>query len=277
VIEILTKEHEIAITRACNIAKLPRTTFYKKPVDWLARDKPIIEALAEIVELERWGFWKCYDRLRLMNYPWNHKRVYRVYCAMKLNMPRKIKKRVPKRERQSMIVLPYLNAVWAIDFMHDALYCGRSIRTFNVLDESNREALGIDVATSIPSIRVTRFLDRLIEIYGVPAALRCDNDPEFIAQQFVDWCKDKGIQILFIQPGKPDQNAFIERFNRTYRNGVLDAYLFDSISEVQQITDDWIKRYNEQRPHDSLGKLPPAMYRQQLLAKEKNSTLEMST
>jgi putative transposase len=128
-----------------------------------------------------------------------------------------------------------------------------------------------------PVSRVTRFLDQLIEIYGVPAALRCDNGPEFIAQQFVDWCKDKGIQILFIQPGKPDQNSFIERFNRTYRNGVLDAYLFDSISEVQQITDDWIKRYNEQRPHDSLGKLPPAMYRQQLLAKGENSTLEMST
>jgi putative transposase len=277
VIEILTKDHEIAVTRACSIANLPRATYYKKPVDWLARDKPIIDALNEIVNLERWGFWKCYDRLRLLNYPWNHKRVYRVYREMKLNMPRKIKKRVPKRERQSMIVVPYLNAVWAIDFMHDALYCGRSIRTFNVLDESNREALGIDVATSIPSIRVTRFLDRLIEIYGVPAAIRCDNGPEFIAQQFADWCKDKSIQILYIQPGKPDQNAFIERFNRTYRDGVLDAYLFDSISDVQQITDDWIKRYNEQRPHDSLGKLPPAMYRQQLLAKEENSTLEMST
>jgi putative transposase len=129
----------------------------------------------------------------------------------------------------------------------------------------------------VPSIRVTRFLDRLIEIYGARAAIRCDNGPEFISQQFADWCKDKGIQILYIQPGKPDQNAFIERFNRTYRNGVLDAYLFDSISDVQQITDDWIKRYNEQRPHDSLRKLPPAMYRQQLLAIQENSTLEMST
>jgi putative transposase len=111
----------------------------------------------------------------------------------------------------------------------------------------------------------------------VPDALRCDNGPEFIAQQFADWCKGKGIEILYIQPGKPDQNAFIERFNRTYRDGVLDAYLFDSVSDVQQITDDWIKRYNEQRPHDSLGKLPPATYRQHLLAKQENSTLEMST
>jgi transposase InsO family protein len=89
---------------------------------------------------------------------------------MKVNMPRKIKKRVPKRERYSMIVVSYINAVWATDFMHDTLYCGRSIRTFNLLDESNREALGIDVAISIPSVRVTRFLDQLIEIYGVPDA-----------------------------------------------------------------------------------------------------------
>ena len=199
-----------------------------------------------------------------------------MYCQMNLNLPRKAQKRLPTRLRQSMIVVPKINAVWAIDFMHDALFGGRAIRTFNVIDEANREALGIDVATSIPSARVTRFLSQMIQVYGKPDAIRCDNGSEFIAEHFTDWCSVRGINVLYIQPGKPDQNAFVERFNRTYRAGVLDIFLFDSISHVQEETDLWLRRYNEERPHDSLGSLPPVTYRQQKLT-VKNSTLELST
>ena len=149
------------------------------------------------------------------------------------------------------------------------------MRTLNVLDEANRGALGIDVATSIPAGRVIRFLEQLIEIHGHPAAIRCDNGPELTSYVFTQWCKDNSITLRFIQPGKPDQNAFIERFNRTYRNEVLDAYIFESIEGIREITDDWLRRYNEIRPHDSLGSLPPARYRDKLLAN--NSTLELST
>ena len=275
-IQILSDGHHLPINRACSIAKLSRAAYYKPKLDWLVRDGPIIEALSRIIAVERWGFWKCYDRLRLLGHRWNHKRVYRVYCQMNLNLPTKAKRRLPTRLRQSMIVVPQINAVWAIDFMHDALYGGRAIRTFNVIDEANREALGIDVATSIPSVRVTSFLSQMIQVYGKPDAIRCDNGPEFIAQHFIDWCANRGINVLYIQPGKPDQNAFIERFNRTYRAGVLNTFLFDSISQVQEETDLWIKRYNEERPHDALGHLPPVTYRQQKLTVE-NSTLEMST
>ncbi len=108
----------------------------------------------------------------------------------------------------------------------------------------------------------------MIEIHGKPAAIRCDNGPELTSYDFTEWCKAKDIELRFIQPGKPDQNAFIERFNRTYREEVLNAYLFDSISEVREITDDWLGRYNEIRPHDALGSLPPARYRERLLAAE---------
>ena len=116
----------------------------------------------------------------------------------------------------------------------------------------------------------------MIDLHGRPSAIRCDNGPELTSQAFTDWCKEQDIDLRFIQPGKPDENAYIERFNRTYREEVLSAYLFDSLAEVRDITADWLERYNEIRPHDALGSLPPARYRERLLA-AKNSTSELST
>lgn len=112
------------------------------------------------------------------------------------------------------------------------------------------------------------FVEQLIELYGRPSAIRCDNGPELTSEAFGAWCKTKDIELRYIQPGKPDQNAYIERFNRTYREEVLNAYLFDSLSQVREITEQWIDQYNEIRPHDALGSLPPARYREQLLAAE---------
>ena len=156
--------------------------------------------------------------------------------------------------------------------MHDTLYGRRSFRTLNVIDDADRFALGIDVATSISAERVTRFLDQLIEIHGKPAAIRCDNGPEFTSARLAQWASDNGVEVRFIQPGKPNQNAYIERFNRTYREEVLDAYLFNTLDEVRAITDDWISVYNEIRPHDALASLPPARYREQMLSIEKSTS-----
>jgi putative transposase len=153
-----------------------------------------------------------------------------------------------------------LNETWALDFMADALYDDRGFRTFNVLDEGNREALAIEVGTSIPSARVIRVLDDLIRLYGRPTRVRVDNGPELTADAFVDWCGAQRIAIGYIQPGKPDQNAFIERFNRSFRDEVLDAYLFDSLEQVREITDAWLEIYNTERPHDSLGQMPSLMF-----------------
>lgn len=273
----MVEEMELPVSRACSAARLSRAAYYRLVVDPTARDGEIIAALNELVAIElRWGFWKCYDRLRQMGHRWNHKRVHRVYCALKLNQKRRGKRRLPKRERQRLAVPSEINVVWALDFMHDALYGGRAFRTLNVIDEAHRGALGIDVATSIPASRVIRYVDQLIEVHGKPAAIRCDNGPELTSQAFADWAKARGIDVRYIQPGKPDQNAFIERFNRSYRNEVLSPHLFESIAEVQEITDDWLRRYNEIRPHDALGRLPPARYREKLLA-AKVSTSDLST
>jgi len=216
--------------------------------------------LAIVEQHGRWGFWKCFDRLRLDGHPWNHKRVRRVYRALRLHLPRRTKRRVPDRLRQPLVAPAALNGVWALDFMHDALYGGRAFRTLNVLDEANREALAIEIGTSIPAARVVRVLEQLLVVYGRPQALRLDNGPEFTADAFTAWCAEHQIELRYIQPGKPDQNAFIERFNRTYRGEVLDAYVFASVTEVQTVTDEWLHGYNERRPHDSLGRIPPMRF-----------------
>jgi putative transposase len=163
----MTMDHDLPIVRACQVARLSRAAYYKPGVDRMARDAEVIVALQAIVaEEQRWGFWKCYDRLRAQGYGWNHKRIWRVYCQLRLNLPRRTRRRVPQRERQPLLVEPRMNAVWALDFMRDTLYSGRVFRTFNVIDEANRGALGIDIAVSIPAARVITFLTQMTDLHG---------------------------------------------------------------------------------------------------------------
>jgi putative transposase len=224
-------------------------------------DAAVIAALTAVVaEHGRWGVWKCFDRLRLQGQPWNHKRVHRVYCALRLNLPRRTKRRVPQRLRQPLAAPATLNQTWALDFMTDVLYDRRRFRAMTLIDEGNREALAIEVGTSIPATRVIRVLDELVAVHGRPASVRVDNGPELLAQVFVDWCAERHITVRYIQPGKPDQNAYIERFNRSYRTEILDAYLFESLAEVRALTERWLTSYNHERPHDSLGRVPPLTF-----------------
>jgi len=235
-----------------------------------------MEALNGVVaQHPRWGFWMCSHRLRLLGQEWNHKRVYRVYKAMKLNLPRRAKRRLPQRVQHPMAVAARANAEWAMDFMADTLDQGRRFRTLNILDEGGREALAIVIDTSIPGARVVRTLDRLVQWRGKPDATRVDNGPEYLSQVLIAWCQEQGVTLHSIQPGKPNQNAYIERFNRTFRHEVLDAYVFSSLREVREITRHWITAYNEDRPHHSLGSIPPAMFRRQV-EQARHSTLELS-
>jgi putative transposase len=144
--------------------------------------------------------------------------------------------------------------------MRDTLYDGRVFRTLNVLDQGNREALAIEIGFSLPSRRVIRLLDELISVHGAPPTLRMDNGPEFLALALQAWAEAQGIALDHIQPGQPAQNAFIERCNQTYRTEVLDANAFASLAEVRTITADWLRRYNTERPHDSLGRVPPLTF-----------------
>ena len=165
------------------------------------------------------------------------------------------------------------NQVWSADFMSDALYNGVRFRTFNVIDDFNREVLRIEIDTSLPSRRLVRVFEQLREERGLPDVLRTDNGPEFLGQVFTDWCEANGIMIDYIEPGKPNQNAFIERFNRSYRREVLDTWLFRNLGEVRELTWAWTLEYNEERDHDSLGGLTPA----EALQKAGFSSYEWST
>ena len=167
---------------------------------------------------------------------------------------------MPVRLRQPLAVPTRLNETWALDFMADALYDGRPFWALTVIGEGNREALAIEIGTSIPSARVIRVLDELVGLYGRPARVRLDNGPELVAEAFVEWCAAQRIDLGYIQPGKPDQNAFIERFNRTFREEVLDTYLFGSLEDARAITDAWLDSYNTERLHDSLGQVPPLTF-----------------
>ena len=260
-IEVLAAAHRLPIQRACHIVRLSQAAYYRPPVPASRRDAAVIVALMNVVvRYPRWGFWKCYDRLRLDGAVWNHKRVHRVYCALRLNLPRRTKRRVPCRVRQPLLAPPVLNQTWALDFMADALDDRRRFRALTILDEGNREGLAIDIGRSIPARRVIRVLEELIALHGRPGALRLDNGPELTAQVFVDWCDERRIALHYIQPGKPDQNAFIERFNRSYRTEVLDAYLFESLAEVRAVTDRWLVTYNQERPTTASAGYRPSRF-----------------
>jgi putative transposase len=254
-------EHGLSIVRACRAVKLSRTAYYTPVIDARTRDGGVIEAFnLALAENGRWGFGLCYDWMRGQGHAVNRKRAWRVYCAMKLNLPRRRRKRLPKMARQPLVAPTALNEVWSLDHMHDTLFNGRSYRVLNVIDEANREVLAIEIDTSLPALRVIRVLDQLRELRGLPKALRLDNGSEFRSQVFLDWCRRHLIELRFIPPGKPDQNAYIERFNRTYRHEVLDAYVFEDLEQVRVISEDWMRRYNEERPHRSLGRVPPKSY-----------------
>lgn len=172
-------------------------------------------------------------------------------------MRRKGKRRLPNRHPSPLSVPESMNQCWSIDFMSDSLYSGRRFRTFNVVDDFNREALAIEIDLNLPAERVVRVLDRAASWRGYPLKMRMDNGPEFVSVRLAEWAEEHDVELEFIQPGKPFQNSYIERFNRTYRNEILDFYVFDSLSDVRAKTEAWIDEYNNERPHESLNNLTP--------------------
>lgn len=242
----------MSLRQACEVFSIHQSVYYyqPKPKD----DHQVRAKLTELASLHnRWGFWMMHHHLRLMNYHWNHKKVYRIYTEMKLNMRRKHKKRLPQRVKEPLLQPLHPNITWSMDFMHDGLINGKSFRSFNVIDDFNREALNITLDTSLTSARVIRELEKLIQWRGKPEKLRVDNGPEFIAHAMEEWTASKNIELKFIQKGKPHQNGYVERFNRSFREEVLDEFAFESISQAQLLSHAWIWIYNNERPHSSLN------------------------
>lgn len=205
-----------------------------------------------------WGFGLCFLYLRnVKGFQWNHKRVYRIYRALELNLRIKPRKRIVRERPLPLAVPTAINQVWSMDFMHDQLSDGRSIRLFNVIDDFNREGLVIDVDFSLPSERVIRSLDQIIEWRGRPQMIRCDNGPEYISGVTLAWAEKRGIHIEFIQPGQPQQNAYVERYNRTVRYDWLTHHLFNSLGEIQDFATNWLWTYNHDRPNMAIGGITP--------------------
>jgi putative transposase len=263
-VNYLTEAHSLPKKQACILLSLNRSSYYYKAKQ--KDDTAVIEALRRLAEKHPfYGFRKMFNLIRREGYEWNHKKVYRVYRTLKMNLHRKMKRRLPTRIKTPLTVPTKPNEIWSMDFMSDSLQCGRRIRALNIMDDFNREALTVEVSTSIPAYAVVEQLNLLITERGKPQQIRVDNGPEFISNTFTNFCNEHNIEINYIQPGKPMQNGFIERFNRSYRTEILDAYLFKSLKEVDDMSQQWIVHYNQQRPHDSLNGLTPIEYKQKYL------------
>ena len=183
---------------------------------------------------------------------------------MQLNIRRRAKKRLPARAKQTLFRPESINQVWSIDFMCDSLWDGRKFRLLNVMDDFNREVLAIEADTSLPALRVIRALENLKISRGLPKMIRVDNGPEFISDKFDGWCKKNDVLLVYIQPGKPTQNAFVERFNGSIRKELLNAYIFRTLGEVRKMAEEWKQDYNHDRPHDALQNMTPMEFLQEM-------------
>src|SRR5690554_2824701 len=251
-------EKAVSIRLACWIFSISETC-YRYQAKLNDENAEIADWLTRLTDNRKnWGFGLCFLYLRnVKGFRWNHKRVYRIYCELELNLRIKPKKRLMREKPEPLAVPEAINDSWSMDFMHDQLSDGRSYRLFNVIDDFNREGLGIEVGLSLPAERVIRALDQIIEWRGKPNSIRCDNGPEYVSGKLSAWAEKHGIELAFIQPGKPQQNAYIERYNRTVRYDWLAQYLFDSTDEVQEYATKWLWHYNHERPNMGLGGITP--------------------
>ncbi len=250
----------VSIRQVCLAFGISETCYRYQP-KLVSENTEIADWLIRLTDKETdWGFGLCFDYLRnVKGFPWNHKRVYRIYCELALNLRIRPRRRLKRHKPEPLKQPLRSNQVWSIDFMHDQLSDGRNYRLFNVIDDFRREGLTIDAGFSLPSIRVIRSLNQLIEWRGKPLVIRCDNGPEFISHEFTNWALKNEIRIEYIQPGNPQQNAYIERHNRTIRYSWVSKHLFETLDEVQDYATKWLWFYNHERPHKANGGKPPLM------------------
>lgn len=220
-------------------------------------DEPLRTRLVELArEKPRFGYRRLHVLLGRAGERVNHKRVHRVYQAAGLMIRRKKRKHCV-REGKPLVARTSANQEWALDFVHDAVECGRTIRVLSVVDAYTRECLALEVDTSFASRRVTRVLDAIVAERGQPQTIRCDNGPELTSRHFLAWCVERKIELLHIQPGKPTQNARVESFHGRLRDECLTVSWFQNLFDAKRKIGAWRIEYNEERPHSSLGYQTP--------------------
>jgi putative transposase len=257
--EVAVARRGVSIALACRTFGVSETCYRYSP-KLVGENDEIADLLLGLTRARRnWGFGLCFLYLRnVKGHGWNHKRVYRIYRELELNLRIKPRRRLQREKPDALTVPEAINLSWSMDFMADRLGDGRAFRLLNVLDDFNREGLGIEVDFSLPAERVIRSLDRIIEWRGKPESIRVDNGPEYISGKLLAWAERHCISIRHIQPGKPQQNAYVERYNRTVRHEWLDQHIIESIEEAQDYATRWLWTYNNERPNMGLGGITPA-------------------
>lgn len=252
-------ERQISIKLAC-ITFCISQTCYRYEALLNDENEEIADWLLRLTTAhKRWGFGLCFLYLRnIKGFWWNHKRVYRIYRELELNLRIQPRCRLVREKPEKLAVPERPNETWSMDFMADNLSNGSKFRTFNVIDDFNREGLGIEVDVSLPSMRVMRALEHIIEERGKPQVIRCDNGPEYVSHALAKWAKERDITLAFIQPGNPQQNAYVERYNRTVRHEWLEMNEFKSIEHAQEEATKWLWTYNNERPNMAIGGITPA-------------------
>ena len=253
--------------KACELAHIARTTFRYKRNE--GKDDLLKQKLRELAhEKPRYGYRRLCVLLKREGETVNHKRVFRVYRAAGLCVKRRQRSRLVRAGLpQTLSTSP--NQQWALDFVHDRLASGRTIRVLTVVDTFTRECLGLEVDSCLPSPRVTRALDKIIFERGRPERIRMDNGSELASRHFLAWSVERRIALDYIQPGKPTQNGYAESFNGKFRDECLNTSWFRNLWEARRRIADWRQEYNDKRPHSSLRYMTPNEFVSAFITREK--------
>lgn len=255
-VEVLMTERGFGVTRACGLVGISRSLYRyrgRRP-----DSAPLRARIEEIATAKRrYGYRRVYIRLRREGWEVNRKRVYRLYREAGLAVRRRKRKRIGVFERKPLPKPLAANVSWSMDFVADGLIGGRRLRCLTVVDDCTRECLAIEVDTSIPGARVQAVLERLSDTRGLPQSITVDNGPEFDGKVLDQWSYRTGVQLAFIRPGKPNENAYIESFNGRFRDECLNEHWFISLAHARRIIEAWRIEYNTERPHSSLGNQTP--------------------
>jgi putative transposase len=269
-VTVLMAERDFGVTRACGLVNLSRSLYRYR-----SQREPCMglrERLCEIAaQKRRYGYRRVYRRLRREGWLVNRKRVYRIYRQEGLAVRRRKRKRIGLVERKPLPKPAAANISWSMDFVSDGLADGRRLRCLNIVDDCTRECVAIEVDTSITGSRVKAVLEKLSEERGLPRSITVDHGPEFEGQVLDTWAYTANVQLSFIRPGKPNENAYIESFNGKFRDECLNEHWFMTMRHAREIIENWRIEYNTEREHSSLDKRTPQEYAQMLLDRDEKA------